>query len=365
MIYRPYGATGVKVSILGFGGMRFGAIDDSDACVAMMVQAAEAGVTYFDTAPGYFGVKSETVFGQGFRELARRGLPFLSATKTFKSTEEAIRTEIEAQLKRLGLSAIDFYHAWCITSLDEWRKRRKDGVIDTFRKLKEEGLIRHICVSNHLIGDDIRELLQEGVFEGVLFGYSAYNFNARQKAFEAISEHDLGCVVMNPLGGGIIPQNPGLFSFLRTRNDESVVQAALRFLFSNERISCTLVGFGNANEVREAVSAVEGFSPVPAAEIERIKGKLGESFTELCTGCQYCDSCPERIPIPKLMEAWNHGKLYGKKTAITDRLAWHWNLPPSEAARCTECGQCEELCTQHLPIIARMAEIAGLPALKK
>jgi aryl-alcohol dehydrogenase-like predicted oxidoreductase len=75
MIYRPYGATGVEVSILGFGGMRFGAIDDREACVAMMVQAAEAGITYFDTAPGYFGGKSETVFGQGFREIAHRGLP--------------------------------------------------------------------------------------------------------------------------------------------------------------------------------------------------------------------------------------------------------------------------------------------------
>ena len=51
MIYREYGKTGKKVSILGFGGMRFGAVDDLDACVGMMVAAAESGVNYFDTAP--------------------------------------------------------------------------------------------------------------------------------------------------------------------------------------------------------------------------------------------------------------------------------------------------------------------------
>ncbi len=362
MIYREYGRTGEKVSILGFGGMRFGAVDDRDACTAMMVQAAESGINYFDTAPAYFGVKSEIAFGHGFAELRRRNLPFYSSTKTFQSTEKGIRKEIEAQLKRLGLSTIDFYHVWCITSLEEWRTRRKEGVIQVFRKLKEEGLIRHVCVSSHLIGDDIRELLMEGVFEGVLFGYSAYNFNVREKAFEAITAHDLGCVVMNPLGGGIIPSHPSLFSFLSTHPGETVVQGALRFLFSHEKITCSLVGFSTVEQVREAATAIDGFVPLSTAGIEKIKASLGPSFVDLCTGCQYCDSCPEGIPIPKLMEAWNHGKLYGRSAAITERLGWHWSVSPSEAARCTECGQCEKLCTQHLPIISRMAEIAALPA---
>jgi predicted aldo/keto reductase-like oxidoreductase len=365
MIYRPYGKTGEQVSLLGFGGMRFGAIDDRDACARMMVRAAEAGVTYFDTAPGYFDGKSETAFGLGFKELARRGLPFLCASKTFESTEKGIRKEMDGQLKRLGRDHIDFYHVWCVTSLEQWKERKRNGVIDTFRKLKEEGLIRHICVSSHLIGDDIRELLMEGVFEGVLFGYSAYNFNVRAKAFEAITANDLGCVVMNPLGGGIIPQNPGLFEFLRTRADETVVQAGLRFLFSHERISVVLVGYANEREIDEAVAAIDGFVPLKEPELARIKAKVGNAFTDLCTGCQYCDSCPEEIPIPKMMDAWNQGKLYGKESEIIGRLRWHWNVEPAVAETCTECGQCEKLCTQHLPIIKRMAEIAALPRQKK
>lgn len=360
MLYRTYGRTGKRVSILGFGGMRFKAIDDHDTCVDMMVEAAEAGVNYFDTAPDYFGIRSEIVFGKGFAELSRRGFKFFTSTKTFQSTEAGIRRELEAQLKRLGRDAIDFYHVWCITSLAEWGRRKKDGVLSAFRKLKEEGLIRHICVSSHLIGAEIRELLMEDVFEGVLFGYSAYNFNAREKAFEAITAHDLGCVVMNPLGGGIIPQNPALFDFLRTQPGETAVQAALRFVFSQKRITCALVGFGSKGEIADAVAAVDGFVPVAASEVARIKGRIGESFADLCTGCQYCDSCPDGLPIPKLMDAWNHGRLYGKPSAITDRLRWHWSVSPSEAARCTRCGQCESLCTQHLPIMDRMAELAGL-----
>jgi predicted aldo/keto reductase-like oxidoreductase len=337
--------------------MRFKEIDDRDACVQMMVEAAKGGVNYFDTAPAYFGVKSEQAFGEGFNEIKRLGIPFYSATKTSQATEAGIRKELDNQLKRLNLDAVDFYHVWCIVTLEDWAERKRKGVLETFRKLKEEGLIRHICVSSHLIGDQIKELLKEEIFEGVLFGYSAYNFSIRQKAFETITARNLGCVVMNPLGGGIIPQNPEIFDFLKTRPDQSVVEAALHFLFAHERITTALVGFGNLDEVRQALRAAETYTGVADSHIELLKKATSDAFLDLCTGCQYCDHCPEKVPIPKLMDAYNHKKLYGTKDKALDRLKWHWNVPPSAAGDCTECGQCEEACTQHLPIIERLKEI--------
>ncbi|MBN1835677.1 MAG: aldo/keto reductase [Spirochaetales bacterium] len=360
MIYREYGSTGKRCSVLGFGGMRFQAVDDREACVQMMTEAARGGVNYFDTAPAYFGVKSEQAFGEGFKELRRLGLPFYCATKTFESTEAGIRREIEKQLRRLNLEAIDFYHVWCIVTLENWAARKQKGVIQAFQKLKEEGLIRHICVSSHLIGDQIKELLAEEVFEGVLFGYSAYNFSIRQKAFETIAARNLGCVVMNPLGGGLIPQNPEVFAFIKSSPEQTVVEAALHFLFSHERITTALVGFGNLEEVREALRAVESYQGVDSEHVERIKQSISEAFLDLCTGCQYCDHCPEGIPIPKLMDAYNHMKLYGSKDKLLERLKMHWNISPEAAAACTECGQCEEACTQHLPIIQRLKEIVAL-----
>jgi len=125
MIYREYGQTGEKVSLLGFGGMRFKNVDDHDECIRMMICAAEGGINYFDTAPGYFETRSETVFGKGFEELRKRNLPYLSASKTFETTENGIRREIDAQLKRMNISAIDFYHIWSVNSLDNWQNRKK------------------------------------------------------------------------------------------------------------------------------------------------------------------------------------------------------------------------------------------------
>lgn len=357
MLYKNYGTTGKSVSVIGFGGMRFESVEDTDASVAMLVRAAEGGINYFDTAPKYFGTKSEEVFGAGLAELRRRDLPYYLSTKTFESEESAIRREIEGQLRRLDVDHIDFYHIWCITNLDNWRERKRKGVLETFGKLKDEGLVRHICVSSHLIGDEIRELLLEGVFEGVLFGYSAYNFATRQKAFDAIRRHNLGCVVMNPLGGGLIPNNPELFSFIRTQPEESVVQAALRFLIAHEEITVSLVGFGTLDHVDEAIAAVDGYREITASQLESIKSGASANFEGICTGCQYCEGCPEEIPIPKLMDAYNQKLLHGDYESLLNRLKWHWNIPAEEAAKCIECGQCEEACTQHLDITGRLKEI--------
>jgi uncharacterized protein len=50
---------------------------------------------------------------------------------------------------------------------------------------------------------------------------------------------------------------------------------------------------------------------------------------------------------------------------VLDRLNWHWDVEPSRAAACVECGKCEEACTQHLPIIERLAQIAALDPARK
>ena len=50
--------------------------------------------------------------------------------------------------------------------------------------------------------------------------------------------------------------------------------------------------------------------------------------------------------------------IFGK--SMSDRLNGHWHIPASKAAECIQCRQCEDLCTQHLPIMDRLAEIALL-----
>ena len=87
----------------------------------------------------------------------------------------------------------------------------------------------------------------------------------------------------------------------------------------------------------------------------------GISLNNLCTGCGYCKGCPKEIPIPKMMDAYNHYILTGKKEAITSRLNNHWDIPKEKANECIGCRKCEKQCTQHLQIVERLAEIKSLP----
>jgi len=356
MLYKTYGSTGLSVSALGFGGMRFENPEDVDGCAALVKACYDAGINYFDTAIGYG--KSEERMGVAFKEMlrTRRERPFYVATKTFSATADDVRRDVEISLKRLQVDAIDFYQVWCVMSPEAWRERKAKGVLQAFQKLKDEGLVRHICVSSHMRGAEIAEMLRDYPFEGVLLGYSAMNSAFREAALDEAHRLGRAVIAMNPLGGGIIPQHPERFDFVRTRPDETVVEGALRLLFNDPRITVALVGMSNQKQLQEALSAVNGFQPIPAAKLAEVRQSLRLAFDSLCTGCGYCDSCPQGLPIPKLMDAYNQFALSGKPDSIWQRMQWHWGLLRSghHLADCTSCGECERACTQKLPIIERL-----------
>jgi predicted aldo/keto reductase-like oxidoreductase len=355
---KPYGRTGKSISVIGFGGMRFANPADLDASAAVVHHAHAKGINYFDTAPYYCDDRSEDIMGRAFQAMPRDS--FFVSTKCSEADGDKLRASLERSLKRLGVDAIDFFHIWCLLRPEQLDERRKGGAIAAAQRAKSEGLIKHLVVSSHLNGEDNAAVLESGLFEGITIGYNAINFPFRAKTLEAAAKHHLGVATMNPLGGGLIPRNAERLAFLKGPQDKDVVQAALRFNISQPAITAALVGFSTEREVDEAVAAVENFAPYPAEHIERVKAGIGTSFEGFCTGCGYCIPCPVDVQIPKLMDAFNQKILEGTDNAIKERLKWHWSLPAAAAALCTECGACEEACTQHLPIRERLKSIAAL-----
>ena len=105
---------------------------------------------------------------------------------------------------------------------------------------------------------------------------------------------------------------------------------------------------------------MESYKARSAGELDFVKASSSSSMEGLCTYCAYCDNCPQGIPIPKFMEAYNQKFLSQKPSGIKDRLRWHWHLDSKKTEDCTACGQCEKACTQHINIIERLKEISGL-----
>lgn len=362
MIYRKYGNSGRKTAALGFGGMRFESPMDTDKSAATVLRAHEKGITYFDTAPGYCQDQSEIIMGAAVTEMKKSGKPFTISTKSSRADGGEVRAQLEASLKRLNVDVIDYYNCWYVLTLEDWEKRKKGGAVDAILKARDEGLIRYPVFSTHLPGPHIKQVIDEGFFDGVTLGYSVINFPFRQEGLQAAVEKGMGTVVMNPLGGGLITGNEEAFSFLKVRPEQSILEAALHFLFSDERISVSLVGFRNDNDVDTAVDAVSSFKPYTEDEIALIRSRVETEFNAMCTSCMYCNVCPEDIPVWAFMESWNHLKLNGGEN-VGNRLKWHWGTSPEGLDRCTKCGKCVRVCTQKLPILDRFEELKSALAL--
>lgn len=364
MFYKQYGNTDMKVSAIGFGAMRYDEEDIKagrlDKCAEVLLYAHEKGINYFDTAPFYCNDKSEEITGLALSQLKRDSFYVSSkmnlGTINNEATRDAFRKRLDQTLTRLKVDYLDFYHLWCMLSMDSYHKQ-VELLYKFFEEAKDEGLIRNIVFSSHMPGNELEQVINENKFKGVLLGYNALNYNFRQKGIEAAYENGMGVVVMNPLGGGLIPQNPETFKYLTEGTDLNVAQAALRFVASHQEVTVTLAGCTTKAHVDDAIKAVENLTVKPAQIIAKEYESKGMNLNNLCTGCGYCKKCPKNIDIPKFMDAYNH-KILGEN--MEERIKYHWGMPKEHAATCIACGKCEKLCTQHLPIIERLGEIASL-----
>lgn len=367
MRYTEYGKTGVKVSVVGFGGMRFDQKNRSDEQNAEVVRyACGKGINYFDTAPGYG--RSEDIFGVAFRDMPGEFIVSTKAMPAADDTAQSAREAVQKSLDRMGVDKINFLHVWCLRKMEHYELAvRPGGMYDGLVKCRAEGLIDHIVFSTHQPGGEIKQILDSGRFEGGLMGVNILNFPYRWDGIQAAADAGLGVVAMNPLGGGAIPQHEKELAFLAGEG-ETPTQAALRFAIACPQITIALVGFTTTEHVDAACAIADAAEPFSDADLERVREHLGENMNEMCTGCGYCKDCPNDLPVPSYMQFYNEKALFGKddEAMINDVNFQHtWGLlvgRQASAADCVECAECEEACTQHLPIVARMKEIAAWEA---
>lgn len=368
MIYNQYGKTGARVSAVGFGGMRFDTSRSNEENAELLPYAFSKGINYFDTAPGYCDDKSEDIFGLALKQMADVRDEFYVTSKgmpaDFDTAGKACKA-VEKSLKRLNIDKIDFYHVWCVRDIEQYHlAMKKGGQYEGLVKCRDEGLIDNIVVSTHLPGDKVSVLLEKGYFEGVLLGVNILNFLYRWQGVQAAYDTGLGVVAMNPLSGGIIPKHEEKLAFLAGPS-ETPTQAALRFNISCPQITVTLVGITTKEHIDTACQIADNCKPFTQADIDRVKANISENMDSICTGCGYCiPHCDQHIPVADYMQCYNE-KLLADKTdeEMGEVMTFNheWGLladAETTAKECTQCGKCQEACTQHLNIVERLEHLA-------
>ena len=363
MQYTEFGKTGIKVSRLGFGCMRFPFTEvdgkkvfNEEESIRMMHRAMELGVNYFDTAPGYCDTISEIIVGKALK--GRRDQVYLSTKyPTEVGTGDDYEKKLEISLKKLDTDYIDFYHFWGI-SLDTWEKKldTPDGPLARALKLRDQGVIRHISFSFHDKPENMMEIIRrgQGQLASVLCQYNLLD-RANEDAIAFAHEQGLGVTIMGPVGGGRLGAPSQVIQDLLPGKVQSSAEMALRFVMNNPNVNIALSGMSSMEMVEENARVASDMSPLSAGENARVDAMLEENrrLAELyCTGCNYCMPCPKGLNIPEIFKMMNYHRVYGltdyaKKTYAAIGSG---NLKFQNAASCVGCGQCEKKCPQHLHI---------------
>ena len=364
MEYRVLGRTGLKVSALGFGTMRFKMVDghvDQDVAIEVLHRAMDIGVNYFDSAVGYCRSESEMTLGKALKGRREGKVVSTKYPPWGRSlTADDCRKIIEQSLSRLDIDYIDVYHMHGLDWETAEKVMAKGSAIDGARKAKEEGLIKHLAFSFH---DDPKRMVDIArAVPDMDVVTCQYNLLDRrnEESMATVREMGLGVVVMGPVGGGRLGFPSEKLEGLLPEKRVSTPELALRFVLSNPNVSVALSGMSTIEMVEENAATAGLETPLTEEEMRRIGAMLEENrkLADLyCTGCEYCMPCPNKVNIPEIFRLMNLHRVWGLTDAARKRYAEIGaSAEYEDASACIECGQCEEKCPQKIPIIEQLKE---------
>ena len=365
-----------KMPKLGFGLMRLPVKDDEVDLqqVCDMVDAyMKAGLNYFDTAYVYHSGKSETVAKEAIVKRYPRD-SFTLATKlpAWCMKEEADRDRIlDEQLARTGAGYFDFYLLHSIEEGNNYDTYERLNCFEWGLQKKAEGKIRHFGFSFHGSPQLLIKVLDEHPeveFVQIQLNYADWeNPLVRSgELYRILTERNIPIIVMEPVkGGNLASLKPELEKLYRdVRPDASIASWALRFVGSLPGVMTILSGMSDRSQMEDNLRTFTGFEPLSPEEealIQKVRGIMMDTPLIGCTACRYCcDGCPAGISIPDVFSAVNTLRLYPNDTFRPKNFYQGLTERSGKASDCVQCGQCEGVCPQHLPIIELMQEAAKL-----
>jgi len=303
MEYRPLGKTGLRVSVAGLGcggnsrlGLGRGAsVDD---CVAVVRTAIDLGVNFLDTAEAY---GTEEIVGAAARSYGRDRL-VISTKAIFRAgqdTGETVTHRVEAGLRRLGLDYVDIFHFHAVNPAAY--EYHRDVLAPALTKLKEQGKVRHIGITETSPNDPDQRMLaqaiQEAPWEVTMLAYSLMNQGARRRVFPETQRRGIGTLLMfvvrnifskpayrrdvfaelveqGQLDASILAEGDPLGFLVSEGAAASITDAAYRYARHEQGVDVVLFGTGNKAHVKDNVDSILRPS-LPPPIIERLHTSFG------------------------------------------------------------------------------------------
>lgn len=328
MRYRILGRTKLKVSEVGFGGIPIQTVSHKEA-VAVVKTSLDLGINFLDTARAY--TTSEERIGEAIKGQRSK---CVIATKTVARTAEQVEKDLRTSLSLLGTSSVDLYQLHNVSSDEALKKvMERGGALDTFKAARREGKVDFIGITSHR-PSVLVQAINSGEFDTVMVPLNYVERTPLQELIPLANRQDIGTIIMKPLGGGSFTNAVEALKFVLMQPISTVVPGVCS---TQEVEQNAAVGSMRLTLDREAENRLEQQAKV-----------LGRLF---CRACEYCQPCPEHIPISSLLRV----------DTFIKRMGWDgWYTRNRDTIeryeKCQQCRECESKCPYQLPILELMAE---------
>lgn len=400
MTYRTTPSTGDKVSILGYGCMRWprlqepakdGNVIDQNAVNELIDYAIEHGVNLFDTSPIYVQGWSEKSTGIALKRHPRE--KFYISTKLSNMHNYSREASLEMyhnSFTNLQVDYIDYYLLHSVGGGDGMgllKKRYFDnGILDFLLEERKKGKIRNLGFSYHgdiKVFDYMLSLHDEIKWDFVLIqmnyldwqhakANNPSNTNA-EYLYEELTKRGIPVMIMEPLLGGRLAKVPDhIVARLKQREPEkSVASWAFRFCGTYENVLTVLSGMTYMEHLQDNIRTYSPLMPLTEEELQFLKetADLMIQYTTIpCTDCKYCMPCPYGIDIPGVF--WHYNKCLNEGYIVNEGnkkyrdarkaflVGYDRSVPKlRQANHCIGCGQCIPLCPQRINIPQKLHHI--------
>lgn len=307
MTLRTLGQTDLRITPIGIGAWAIGGgkwefawgPQNDDESIAAIHAGLDRGINWIDTAAVYGLGHSETVVGRAIQGIAPRPHVFTkcslvwdqSGTISHNLQADSIRREAEASLKRLGVEQIDLYQIhW-----PAWRGAPEaaspgsiEEAVGALAKLKEQGKIRHIGVSN-FNAQQIERANRVAPVASFQPPYSLLSPEVESSTLPYALAHRIGVIVYSPMASGLLSgamtrdriaaladddwrkqspnfqepllsRNLGLVEILRAigqRHGATAGEVAIAWTLRNPAVTGAIVGVRSAKQVSGIAGAAD------------------------------------------------------------------------------------------------------------
>lgn len=364
MQYRKFGKHDIKVSLLGFGAMRFPILDNDEAkidenkAIEMIRYAINNGVNYVDTAYPYHKGNSEYIVGKALKDGYREKV-FLATKSPVWLVEfhHDFDRFLNEQLRKLDTDHIDMYLLHALNK-KRWKKVKDLKVFEFLEKAREKGKIRYVGFSFHDDFSTFCEIIDyyNWDFCQIQLNYMDEYYQAGIRGLKYAGSKNVAVVVMEPLKGGKLARPPKEVKklFEESGKDWSPVEWAFRWIGNFEEVSVILSGMSSLEQVIDNIRIMDKILPNSLNEedlnvIKKVQAFYKNMALINCTECGYCMPCSSGVDIPGIFRLYNEGHIYG--TLEESKRIYQWfQSDRKDASQCTECGDCEKVCPQKLKI---------------